>query len=167
MKIFGVRFCERKEIGARPEVLMIRYILFRCAGFGIFVHHFLRSDYDRALHDHPWPFVAVVLKGGYWEQHDQTLSGANTYVYHRPGSVLVRPAEWRHRVLLTGGRTSWSLVFVGRRSRVWDFFTPKGWCPWNRFDPYKNICGEDQTLKGEGECALKIYVYYGRMADGS
>jgi hypothetical protein len=26
-----------------------------------------RSDYDREGHDHPWPFVSFVLKGGYWE----------------------------------------------------------------------------------------------------
>lgn len=31
------------------------------------VHHILRSDDDRAYHDHPWPFVTVILKGGYYE----------------------------------------------------------------------------------------------------
>lgn len=31
------------------------------------VHHILRSDHDRALHDHPWDNCSIVLRGGYWE----------------------------------------------------------------------------------------------------
>lgn len=151
MKIFGVKFCERKEIGARPEVLMIRYILFRCPWFGIFVHHFLRSDYDRALHDHPWSFVAWVVKGGYLEEHDQTITGQRVRKIVPPGSILVRPAEWRHRVLLPLGCTSWSIVIVGRRERIWGFFTPKKWCPWYKFNPYRNICEENTVIPGDGD----------------
>lgn len=154
MKLFGARFFERKLVGARPEVLMVRYIIFRCASWGLFVHHFLRSDYDRSLHDHPWPFLAVVVKGGYLEEHDQTIDGDKTRVWHKPGSVLLRPAEWRHRVLLSPGRTSWSVVVVGRRARNWGFFTPGGWCPWQRFNPYKNICEDSYRVAiGEGEDA--------------
>lgn len=36
----------------------------------IYLHKFLRSDHDRALHDHPWNFVSIILKGGYWEFAD-------------------------------------------------------------------------------------------------
>lgn len=31
------------------------------------VHNVKRSDLDRALHDHPWINISVLLKGGYWE----------------------------------------------------------------------------------------------------
>jgi hypothetical protein len=31
------------------------------------VHNVKRSDYDRALHDHPWPNWSLVLKSGLWE----------------------------------------------------------------------------------------------------
>lgn len=31
------------------------------------VHKVLRSDEDRALHDHPWQNASIVLDGGYWE----------------------------------------------------------------------------------------------------
>lgn len=30
-------------------------------------HNIKRSDYDRALHDHPWPNASLVLFEGYWE----------------------------------------------------------------------------------------------------
>jgi hypothetical protein len=39
----------------------------------IYLHHFLRSDYDRALHDHPWNFRTFLLKGGYREWADWRL----------------------------------------------------------------------------------------------
>ena len=31
------------------------------------LHHVLRSDLDRALHDHPWDNASLLLRGGYWE----------------------------------------------------------------------------------------------------
>jgi hypothetical protein len=34
--------------------------------FNIFVHKFLKSDPDD-VHDHPWPYFTIILKGGYWE----------------------------------------------------------------------------------------------------
>src|SRR5580704_9904819 len=35
--------------------------------FNIYLHHFLRSDDDRALHDHPSWNVSILLKGEYTE----------------------------------------------------------------------------------------------------
>jgi len=34
--------------------------------FNVFLHHFLRSDPDD-VHDHPWGYFTIILKGGYWE----------------------------------------------------------------------------------------------------
>lgn len=102
MKILGMRFFEKQIIGAFSGVapLLIRRVLFRVPRFGIYLHHLLRSDYDRALHDHPWPFISIVLRGGYWEIHDQTTDGRQVSEYHGRGSILIRPAEWRHRFTL-------------------------------------------------------------------
>jgi hypothetical protein len=38
--------------------------------FNVFVHKFLKSDTED-VHDHPWPFLTVILKGGYWEWRPQ------------------------------------------------------------------------------------------------
>ncbi len=35
--------------------------------FNIYLHHFLRSDDDRALHDHPWWNASILLTGEYTE----------------------------------------------------------------------------------------------------
>lgn len=46
---------------------LTRYIPFRFKKFGIFIHKIELPDSDRHLHDHPWPFLAFIVKGGYTE----------------------------------------------------------------------------------------------------
>lgn len=146
MKLGPITFLERRPIGLVEEPLLIRYILFRLPAFGIYVHHLLRSDFDRALHDHPWPFVSIMLRGGYTEIHDQTLDGKPVEVQCPPGTVLLRPAEWRHRIVMPRrGATAWTLVLVGRRQRRWGFWLKDGWCWWRQHNPLMNIC-EDVIL---------------------
>lgn len=171
MRIGSWKFFTKTTIGGKTDPLMMRYVLFRCEAFGIYVHQFLRSDHDRAFHDHPWPFVAIILKGGYWEHHDQTTDGKPVLAYRRPGDVLVRPAEWRHRVQLVHRNPlhdhsevihSWSLCIAGRRCRPWGFFVKwfsagpnleaverTTWCPWKRYDTARGVCVDFDIYEGE------------------
>lgn len=145
-----MKFFSKTVVGEPSSPLMIRWVLFRCEAFGIYVHKFLRSDHERALHDHPWPFVAIILKGGYREEHDQTIDGRPIIEWRWPGQILLRPAEWRHRIILSPGTTSWSLCLVGRRCRRWGFFTSRGWCHWRRYNAALGIC-EDRILHAGGD----------------
>lgn len=145
-----MKLWSKTVIGDQDGPLMIRWVLFRCAAWGLYVHKFLRSDHERALHDHPWPFIAIILKGGYVEVHDQTIDGREVWVPRYPGAVLLRPAEWRHRIMIPVGKTSWSLVIVGRRQRQWGFFMPTGWCHWRRYNSELAIC-EDRVIHVHGE----------------
>lgn len=47
---------------------MRRFILLRTPLGACYLHLFFRSDNDRGLHDHPWPFTSFIVSGGYWEQ---------------------------------------------------------------------------------------------------
>jgi len=38
--------------------------------FNVFLHKFLKSDPDD-VHDHPWPFLTIILRGGYYEWRPQ------------------------------------------------------------------------------------------------
>lgn len=40
-------------------------------GWSFYLHIFLRSDDDRALHDHPWDFWTFLLVNGYREHRDE------------------------------------------------------------------------------------------------
>lgn len=150
MRIGPVEFARKVIIGRIDNPLMIRWALFRVDAIGIYIHKFCRSDYERALHDHPWPFISVILRGGYFETHNQTLDGKITSEWRAPGSVLLRPAEWRHRVEIDPGKTSWSLVIVGRRSRAWGFFLDSGWCWWRKTNYDAAIC-EDGPIHHGGK----------------
>lgn len=149
MRIGKIKLFEKTVIAAEaPDgPLLIRWILVRFPGYGIYLHKLCRSDYDRALHDHPWPFVSIVLKNGYHEVHDQTVDEQLITVWHAPGSVLFRPAEWRHRVVIRPGKPAWTLILVGRRCRRWGFHLPTGWCWWRMHDPVKGICEEEVLWK--------------------
>jgi hypothetical protein len=115
--------------------------------FTVKLHHILRSDEDRDMHDHPWSFVSVILWGGYWEHrpdpwaHESEAGAAARHVSYRrwfgPGSVLRRPAPSIHRLELPLGKTAWSLVFTGRRLREWGFHTVCGWIPWRQYNDAK------------------------------
>ena len=38
----------------------------------VYLHRFYTGDNVRDLHDHPWPFTSLILKGGYWEHSIQS-----------------------------------------------------------------------------------------------
>lgn len=134
----GIRLFARKVIGGDANPLLIRWILVRVPFLGIYLHKLCRSDHERALHDHPWSFVSVVLRGGY---HEITASGKR---WRGVGSIAYRPATWRHRVVIAPARPAWTLVFVGPRSRNWGFWPGDRFCFWRRYNPELGIC-EDES----------------------
>jgi hypothetical protein len=117
---------------------LVRYTLFTCKWFSVKVHNILSSD-DVCLHDHPWAFISIILKGGYEEQSRPTdpwaamALDAGDVVSKRygPGTVLYRKAQWAHRLVLT--KPAWTLVITFKKTRMWGFFTPKGWLPWFKY----------------------------------
>ena len=85
----------------------------------VFLHHMVRADLDRDLHDHPWSFLSVILKGGYCEyvkRGDKIVP-----VFNRPGKAILRTAEHLHRVSYLPNGTAWTLVFTGPKRRKWGF----------------------------------------------
>jgi hypothetical protein len=112
--IFG---CESE--GTTDSVYMTRYSLVMCRLGEIAFHRFYRSD-GNDMHDHPWPFVSIVLWRGYREH---TPRGVKRIW---PGMVLFRPARWVHRVELVGP-SAWTLVIKGPRVRMWGYHTARGW----------------------------------------
>lgn len=147
MNVGPLTLFERRVIGDGPTPLLVRYIVFRLPAFGVYLHKLCRSDYDRALHDHPWPFISVLLTDGYWERHDQTINCSEVEEWRPRWSVLLRPAEWRHRLVLEKAPV-WTLILVGRRSRSWGFFLPGGWCWWRKTNYRKGICEDGIIWKG-------------------
>lgn len=113
--------------------------------FNIYLHQFLKSDTDEALHDHPWWNVSILLKGEYMEivpecKTLRPLVGNLRGVLRRPFRPVFRRAKSPHRVMLfTHGQNNnqpypvWSLFITGPVTRKWGFYCPKGWVYWKDF----------------------------------
>ncbi len=103
-------------------------------GIAARLHCILRSDDGRDPHDHPWPYVTVILSGGYtehrYDEHGSLLSSK----WHGPGSVLFRRAADWHRLELLPGQLTWTLFITGAKQQGWGFLTAPGEkTPWHEY----------------------------------
>jgi len=95
-------------------------------GWGLYLHHFHRSDDDVALHNHPWTWArALILAGGYLEErrmrHPSATCDMVMPFLRRPGSWVRVDADDFHRVDLLE-RDSWSLFLAGPKVSEWFFW---------------------------------------------
>lgn len=104
----------------------------------IYLHKFLRDDDDRALHDHPWNFVSIMLSGAYHEHTDDSV------ITRSAPSIAYRSADHRHRVELIS-KSCWTIIFRGRVIREWGFWCPKGFVHWRKF-----TASTDKAAIGQG-----------------
>lgn len=144
------------------DLYLRRYYLYRGPRRPhVYLHHIIRSDYDRACHDHPWDFTSLILKSGYFEYNETVVPGhpGNTSTpvsitigsctcsdtpngmsfisreWRGPGSMVQHKCTDLHRLELK--KPAWTLVFTGPRKREWGFFThDKGWIKWNTLYQY-------------------------------
>ncbi|SKU88762.1 Uncharacterised protein [Mycobacteroides abscessus subsp. massiliense] len=124
------------------------HVIPRNKRFNIYLHKFLGSDDDRALHDHPWWFVSILLKGSYWEHR---ADGSRNL--RKAPSIAFRRATVAHRVELVPlpiwsfehdrwyEKPATTLIITGRVTRDWGFHCPNGWKHWRKFINH-NGCGE-------------------------
>ncbi|EKE68724.1 hypothetical protein [Oceanibaculum indicum] len=168
-----------KIIGGEDDPYIRRWhVIPRNHWFNLYLHNQVRSDDDRALHDHPWPNISLVLEGGYLE-HRPAFPGQWPHnrkieaVYRPAGSIVARPANAAHRLELLarafgGDKTvlqhSWSLFITGPVRRPWGFWCPQGWVFWQDFSDPTGLkpgkgCGEDAPI-GVPAADMKVVEEY-------
>ena len=79
--------------------------------FNVFLHKFLKGDPDD-VHDHPWPYATLILKGGYYEYTPNFENGrmvGETKHWRGPGHFRVCSAYSYHRIELKEGVTAWTV----------------------------------------------------------
>ena len=108
------------------------WIVPRNEGCNTYLHEILRSDDDRALHDHPWDNTSMILIGRYVEH---TPEGS---FLREPGWIGSRAATDSHRLEVLPGERAVTLFFTGPKLREWGFHCPKGWVHWKDFTGGQN-----------------------------
>lgn len=136
------RACARSPdfiIGPHDDPYLRRWwLLPRNSVFNVYLHHVLRSDDDRALHDHPYWNLSILLKGGYREIVPANVRigavfGIQEIKTRAPGAVVFRLGKALHRLEVDRSAPCWSLFITGPRFREWGFQCPKGWVFWKDF----------------------------------
>ena len=118
------------------EPYLERYYLFlkerKKFPFNIFLHHFLKGDPDD-VHDHPWSYATIILKGGYWEWLPQFNNKGQKIgelaVWRGPGHFRLCRAESYHRIELDPDVQCWTLFMPGPQKREWGFLVKNKWVP--------------------------------------
>jgi hypothetical protein len=148
-KIGRYRLIPDRQTG---EDYMHRYYLFlkdrKWFPFNLTLHKIVKSD-DPIFHDHPWPYLTIILKGGYWE-HTPVFNNEGSMIakfqqWRGPGSIIVRGAKDYHWLELdTRVGPATTLFFMGSQQREWGFLVDKSkkktqWIQWQYYlDHYKD-----------------------------
>lgn len=107
----------------------------------VYLHQINVSDDARALHDHPWDNISLVVEGGYVEV---TPEGE---FERKPGDIVHRKATNAHRLVID--KPAITLFFTGPIIREWGFHCPQGWRRWQDF---VEISGNSSVIgRGCGE----------------
>ena len=88
------------------------YLLFRKRPrwfpFNILIHHILDDDHGVGLHNHPFPYITIIISGGYWE----TDKNKNK-IWRDRFYVGFRSADNLHRVDLEPGIKPVTIYIAG------------------------------------------------------
>lgn len=80
------------------------------------IHHILREDADPYLHDHPWNWRTIVLRGWYIEEDVFGMTRVR-----RRGDTRGATAETLHRISQVSHGGVWTLFIMRRRRNRWGF----------------------------------------------
>jgi hypothetical protein len=134
--------------GAERPYIRRWWVIPRNRFFNVYLHHFLRSDDDRALHDHPWVNCSILLRGGYVEHTVDAYGAEHAEVLYAPDIRFRASGKLAHRIELLsnhihtdqfGERPCWTLFITGPRYREWGFHCSRGWVHWKLFTATDDI----------------------------
>lgn len=125
------------------RVYLRRWRIVQTPWFGILLHKILLPDGDRDVHDHPWAFIPIILRGGYVEEWCESEQNARHWsafplLWPRGARRRVRRARIMrlgefHRIRTLDRVPTWTLCLVGPRHGSWGFMTPTGFVDWKDY----------------------------------
>lgn len=142
--VFRKLFLVMEIVSKEGVVHFRRYRILSLPFFNIYIHHILKSDQDRHMHDHPWNFRSFLLKGSYREEvrYPPRFLVLHSY-WHQAGDVIKHDRRDVHHIDLVTPSV-WSLVITTGKEHDWGYHTSQGWI---QHEEYRN-------LKREGKLPL-------------
>lgn len=123
MKRWGIMLKEIIPSFDDGGIYLTRWKIIETPFFGVYLHRFNSPDSRPTLHDHPWRFVSLVLRGGYTERrlNQQTREVDEN---HHVKRLNVMEHGGAHAILKLDRDPTWTLMLVGRRYRTWGYLEP-------------------------------------------
>jgi hypothetical protein len=121
-------FMERFEIPTLDRPLsnyLTRWRIIQTPWFGLYLHRMDAPDSRPTLHDHPWNFTSIILKGGYTEIFNPLprIGISDNHPRHwKRWSVHRMAATDAHYITRLDATPTWTLLLVGARRRVWGYW---------------------------------------------
>ena len=123
--------------------MLIRYRLIQSPHGSLYVHHHLRPDADRDVHDHPWWFCTFVLRGGYVEEfrpkrHKFDLVWRRAFGYSWHNRFHRMSLQSAHKIVYVKPNT-WTLLVVSKKKQEWGFWVQgpahiqSSFVPWRQY----------------------------------
>ncbi len=110
------------------EPSRVRWRLIYTPYFGVYLHKWYKPDPRRTRHNHPWPFVSLILRGQYQEViGDQWGQGRTRFVRW----INWVPRECFHDVFSVVPGTL-SLMFVGKDHDAWGYSDNSKYVPYDQ-----------------------------------
>lgn len=145
MGIFLIKEIKSKE----GELHFRRWRIISTPWFSVYIHGIYMPDEDAHLHDHPWNYASLVLKGSFTEQTlkynyiesteiDQTKEDKikikrvwkNAETAEKVVSIfdfITRNAKHFHKIKVLHSKSVYTLFFTGRRLRDWGYDVDGTW----------------------------------------
>lgn len=92
------------------------------------IHHILREDDDRHLHDHPWDARTVILSGWY----DEKLEDGTVVRRSRGYTGRINFGQYHSIVAVSPGGV-WTLFITYRYRGTWGFLVDGAKVPWRKY----------------------------------
>ena len=143
-------FMERFEIPSFDDdgLYLTRWRIVQTPWCALYLHRLTAPDSRPTLHDHPWNFLAVVLRGGYTERRLNPHTMTVDECHHVRRLNAIRASDF-HAIVELDRRPTWTLCFVGPRVRTWGYLEPPVsgdiW-HWTEFDKHPHAREFDAAM---------------------
>lgn len=105
-----------KEIKSKDGKLHFRrWQILKTPWFSIWLHGIYAADEDKHLHNHPWDFKSMVLKGSYIEE---TQHG---FITQKPLKFNSRNGNSFHKIHKLLTPVVYTIFFVTKQKRQWGY----------------------------------------------
>lgn len=104
----------------------------RWCPISIRIHHIMKPDEDRHLHDHPWNARTIILRGLYLESRPGRADFLRTQYLKRGDTQRIGLGAF-HRIEYVGNKGAYTLFISGPNRGTWGFLVDGVKVPWRKY----------------------------------